>query len=128
MTEKRNKKLDLIKKEAIEPEFIGNNDYKNLIVSWGSTFYPIKDALEKLNLKDTAFLHFSQVYPISDSAEKCLKNAEKVINIELNYTGQLGRLLKREFGIEMNDSILKYDGRVFAVEEIIEKIEKVLRE
>lgn len=128
MTEKRNKKLDLIKKEAIEPEFIGNETYKNLIVSWGSTFYPIKDALEKLNLKDTAFLHFSQVYPISDSAEKCLKNAEKVINIELNYTGQLGRLLKREFGIEMNDSILKYDGRVFAVEEIIEKIEKVLRE
>lgn len=128
MTKKRNKKLDLIKKEAIEPEFIGNETYKNLIVSWGSTFYPIKDALEKLNLKDTAFLHFSQVYPISDSAEKCLKNAEKVINIELNYTGQLGRLLKREFGIEMNDSILKYDGRVFAVEEIIEKIEKVLRE
>ncbi|MDK2929574.1 MAG: 2-oxoglutarate/2-oxoacid ferredoxin oxidoreductase subunit alpha, partial [Methanococcus sp.] len=112
----------------IEPEFIGNETYKNLIVSWGSTFYPIKDALEKLNLKDTAFLHFSQVYPISDSAEKYLKNAEKVINIELNYTGQLGRLLKREFGIEMNDSILKYDGRVFAVEEIIEKIEKVLRE
>jgi len=27
----------------------------------------------------------------------------------------------------MNDSILKYDGRVFAVEELIEKIEKVLR-
>ncbi|MBA2862356.1 2-oxoacid:acceptor oxidoreductase subunit alpha [Methanococcus maripaludis] len=126
MTKKRNKKLDLIKKEAIAPEFIGNEDYKNLIVSWGTTYYPVKDALEKLNLKDTALLHFSQVYPISDSAEKYLKKAEKIINIELNYSGQLGRLLKREFGTEMNDSILKYDGRAFSVEELTEKIEKVL--
>ncbi|ABO35666.1 pyruvate flavodoxin/ferredoxin oxidoreductase domain protein [Methanococcus maripaludis C5] len=127
MTRKRNKKLNLIKKESIEPEFIGNENYKNLIVSWGTTYYPIKDALEELNLKDTAFIHFSQIYPISESGEKYLKKAEKVVNIELNYTGQLGRLLKREFGIEMNDSILKYDGRVFSVEELSEKIKKVLR-
>ena len=61
MMEKRNKKLELIKKDFIEPEFFGNENYRNLIVSWGSTYYPIKDALLKSNLNDTALLHFEQV-------------------------------------------------------------------
>ena len=42
--EKRFKKLDLIKKETIPPEFIGNEDFKYLIISWGSNYYLIKEA------------------------------------------------------------------------------------
>jgi len=127
MMEKRNKKLELIKKDFIEPEFFGNENYKNLIVSWGSTYYPIKDALLKSNLNDTALLHFEQVYPISNSVKKYFEKAEKVVNIELNYSGQLGQLLKLEFGINLHSSILKYDGRPFSVEDLSKEIEKVLR-
>lgn len=127
MMEKRNKKLELIKKDFIEPEFFGKETYKNLIVSWGSTYYSVKEALLKLNLNDTALLHFEQVYPISDSIKKYFEKAEKVINVELNYSGQLGQLLKCEFGINLHSSILKYDGRPFSVEDISKDIEKVLR-
>jgi len=127
MMEKRNKKLELIKKDFIEPEFFGKENYKNLIVSWGSTYYSVKEALLKLNLNDTALLHFEQVYPISDSVKKYFEKAEKVINVELNYSGQLGQLLKCEFGINLHSSILKYDGRPFSVEDLSKEIEKVLR-
>jgi 2-oxoglutarate ferredoxin oxidoreductase subunit alpha len=135
MQEKRNKKLELIKKEALKPELIKygnttdpeeNENYDYLVVGWGPTYYAIEGALKKLDRDDLAFLYFNQVYPISEDSIDYLKKAKKIICIEENYNAQFARLLKREFGIEANDKILKYNGRPFSVEELVEKLKEVL--
>jgi len=124
--EKRFKKLDLIKKETVPPEFIGNEDFKYLIVSWGSNYYLIKEALERLDRNDIGFLFFKQIYPIHEKVFDYLIKAEIKISIEQNPTGQFAKLLENETHINMNHRILKFSGYVFSVEEIVTRLKKII--
>jgi 2-oxoglutarate ferredoxin oxidoreductase subunit alpha len=124
--QKRFKKLGLLRKSAIPPELIGNEDFKYLIVSWGSNYYLIREALEKLNRDDIAFLFFKQVYPIHKDAFNYLIKAEIKIAIEQNPTGDFAKLLENETHINMNHRILKHSGYVFSVEEILEGLKNII--
>ena len=119
MPEKRMKKLELIKKEALMPYFYGNDEYEILMVSWGSTYYTLKEAIEKMNDEKIAHLHFNQVWPINENVYKYFEKAKKIIVIEGNLTGQFADLLKKEFGLNNIQKILKYNGRQFYVEDVI---------
>jgi 2-oxoglutarate ferredoxin oxidoreductase subunit alpha len=57
------KKLEKIKADSLAPEFIGNPKAKTLVVGWGTTYHPIVEALERINNKDIAFLHFKTGLP-----------------------------------------------------------------
>jgi 2-oxoglutarate ferredoxin oxidoreductase subunit alpha len=127
MVQKRLKKLELIKKEIIPPELIGAADYKILLVCWGSTYYSVKEALKILERKDIAALHFKQVYPLHPDTHLYLKKAQKTIIIENNATAQFRQLIKLQTAFEIENTILKYNGLPFSVEEIIEKLEGFLK-
>ncbi|MBN1805212.1 MAG: 2-oxoacid:acceptor oxidoreductase subunit alpha [Sedimentisphaerales bacterium] len=122
MVDKRLKKLELLKNETINPELSGPEDYKNLIVSWGSTYNIVKEALKNLGRDDTALLHFRQVYPLPNQTSDYLQKARKIIIVENNATSQFAKLIKLHTGIEINDKVLKYNGLAFNVEEIEEKL------
>lgn len=124
--QKRFKKLGLLRKAAIPPEFIGSKNFKYLIISWGSNYYLIKEALEKLSRDDVAFLSFKQIYPVHSSVFEYLIKAEVKIAIEQNPTGQFAKLLENETHINMNHRILKHSGYTFSVEEIFEKLKKII--
>jgi 2-oxoglutarate ferredoxin oxidoreductase subunit alpha len=126
MVNKRLEKLESIKKEVIPPELVGSENYTNLIIGWGTTYHVIKEALEELGREDTSFLHFKQVYPLYQETEKFLQKAEKRILIENNATAQLGKLIKLNTGIDIENKILKYNGVAYAVEEVVSHIEKYL--
>ena len=124
--EKRMRKLDLFMKEdQQEPEYFGGEDIDILLVGWGSTYGAIREAAETLNssgLKVGA-LSFGDIYPLPDKLLRKYKAiAKKVINIEQNFTGQLGKLITQETGFLMNDSILKYDGRQITSNEIVSRL------
>lgn len=123
--QKRFKKLGRLRKIAIPPEFIGKEGFKYLIVSWGSNYYLIKEALEQLDRDDIAFLFFKQIYPIHKSVLDYLIKAEIKITIEQNPTGQFAKLLENETHINMNHRILKHSGYVFSVEEIISELKNI---
>jgi 2-oxoglutarate ferredoxin oxidoreductase subunit alpha len=120
MPDKRMKKLEKLKEDAITPYFSGNPDYKTLVVSWGSTFYTIKEALKLLKNDSFAHVHFSQVWPLNDKIGEYFEKAEKIIVIEENVTGQFADLIKRKFCLNNIEKFLKYNGRHFYVEEIYE--------
>jgi len=124
--EKRYKKLELIKKAALAPEFIGNDDYEFLIIGWGSNYYLIKEALENLNRDNVAFLHFKQVYPLHSCVNDYVRKAKKIIAIENNPTGQFAKLVELETHIKINTTILNYSGYVFSVEELYRKLKKIV--
>ncbi|UCC23626.1 MAG: 2-oxoacid:acceptor oxidoreductase subunit alpha, partial [Planctomycetota bacterium] len=88
MVDKRLKKMDLIKTEAIEPELIGPEDYKTLVVCWGSTYHVVSEAIKSLGSDDVSLLHFRQVYPLHESAAEYLKRARELVLIEGNATSQ----------------------------------------
>lgn len=126
MVNKRLEKLESIKKELLAPELIGSENYKNLIIGWGSTYHVVKEALEELGREGTSFLHFRQVYPLHPETEKYLQKAEKRILVENNATAQLGKLIKLNTGVEIENKILKYNGLAFTVEEVRSNLEKYL--
>ncbi len=128
MTDKRMKKTEAIKKELQEPDFIGPESFDTLIVGWGSTWGPITEAVGLLNAETQgryAALVFGDVYPLPQKLllEKA-KRAKRLIHVEQNATGQLAGLIREETGISCTGSILKYDGRQIAAEEIVDRIRK----
>ena len=126
--EKRYKKLELIKKITIPPEFIGRESYKTLIIAWGSNYYIIKEAIEKLNRNDVALLYFKQVYPIHSSVKNYIEKAEQTIIIENNPNAQLAKLIELESHRAVDFKILRYTGYAFSVEELLKKIKNIVEE
>lgn len=128
MMDKRMKKLEGLKQELQEPEFIGDDDFETLLIGWGSTWGPIEEAVRLLNEDKNsryAALVFGDVYPLPLKLlkEKAAK-ARRIVNVEQNATGQLADLIRGETGIVCESSILKYDGRQISGEEIAERIRK----
>lgn len=123
MTEKRLKKMELIRQDIIAPYFEGEKSYKYLIVSWGSNFYVLKNAIK--NKKDFALLHFSWVYPLYDDVKDYFKRAHKLIIVEQNAYGQFANLLKQKFSLDFDYRFLKYDGMPFSSEEIEELLNEI---
>ena len=130
MVDKRLKKFNQMKEDSIPPELIGPSDYECLVIGWGSTYWPIREALENIiktgpNRK-ISFLHFKQIYPFHQSVTKYLERAEDVIIFENNAQGQMTNLIKLETSLKIQEKVLKYDGMPFSVEEVEESLKKFM--
>ncbi len=122
MVDKRLHKMALIKEETVPPALFGPQEFKILIIGWGSTYPIIKEAMEIIGRDDLAFLHFSQIFPLHERTQPLINQAEQIIIIENNATSQLGRFLKLHTGVDIQSKILKYSGLPFSVEEIVEGV------
>ena len=130
MVEKRFRKLDGMKKEFYGPQYYGPENAKTLFVSWGSTYGAVRESIDCLLLqkKSVAMIHYNKIWPFpAEESIELLKSRKDICVIENNYQGQFDRLLKRETQIKTGQPILRYDGRPFNVEFIIEKFEKRLK-
>ena len=126
MVDKRLSKLELLKGEIIPPELVGPEDYKNLIVCWGSIYSIVDEAVKNLNRDDVAFLHFKQIYPLPNETTGYLQKAHKIMIVENNATSQFAKLIKLHTGIDIKNKILKYNGLSFYVEELTERLNPLL--
>ncbi|MFW6414645.1 MAG: 2-oxoacid:acceptor oxidoreductase subunit alpha, partial [Verrucomicrobiota bacterium] len=117
-------KLAAIRKQALRPELFGESNAAYLVIGWGSTKNAVLEALSEINRDDIALLHFSQLYPLPDDCASYFEAAEKIIVIEQNISGQFARLLERETGIKVADTVSKTNGLPFFVEDIVKLIEE----
>jgi len=58
--------------------------------------------------------------------QQALSGVKRLISVENNATGQLARLINN-FGVNVSEKILKYDGRPFSVDELKKKIEEAIK-
>ena len=124
MQEKRLRKFEEMKKEVDKlpaVNIFGEKKSKKAIICWGSTKGPAKEAAEKLKIK---MIQIIVLEPFPEKQiKKALKGVKEVILVETNGLGQLGRILNC-WKIKVDKKILKYNGRPFTSEEIVEKISK----
>jgi len=79
--------------------------------------------LEALSGKeDYAFLQIISLWPLNKDIGVVINSFKEKILVENNATGQLGKLLKMETGVEFDRTILKYDGRPFFPNELKEEL------
>lgn len=104
---KRLRKLDTLRSDLEEPTFYGSESAKTILVGFGSTEGALKAFVK--DRKDVAALVFGDVYPLPTDKLEALSD-RVLVNVEMNATGQLARLIRMETGITMDKSILKFDG------------------
>jgi 2-oxoglutarate ferredoxin oxidoreductase subunit alpha len=132
MVEKRMKKLETIEKEVPVKEkvnFFGDESAKNMIVSWGSPKGAILEALHKLAEEgfSLGFIQVRMVHPLpNEYITSMLQNAQRIIDVEMNYSGQLGGIIREKTGIPMGFYILKYNGRPMTTTEVYDALKLVL--
>lgn len=128
MVDKRFRKIKKLIEEIPPPRIYGPADAEITIWSWGSCKGPVLEAMNILNQKEKKvnLVHFTFLYPFdSDVVEGILNETNKNIVVENNKTSQLSKIIMMNTGYKMKNKILKYSGRQFLPEEIINGIEKI---
>lgn len=134
MMHKRMRKLPLALSEMPAQRtfaLIGPENADVTIVGWGSTKGAILDALRILREEDgvTAnYLHVRLMRPFPvDGVTAVLERAKRTILVETNYMGQLGMLIREQTGFTVSDRVLKFDGRPFSQEELMDGLRSVIK-
>ncbi len=134
MVEKRLKKLDFLAKELEEAgvettKLYGPEKAMATIISWGGTKGPILEAL-KLLRRDGVVANYLQViylrpFPV-ERIKKGLANTNRTIIVEHNKTSQLSSLIREHLLKDVDEKILKYDGRPFSPAYLAVKVKEAL--
>ena len=126
MVEKRLRKMEAMKREALPPIVIGPEKYETAVICWGSVFEPLKEAMEILGSKEAVLVGCEQVYPLSEELCRIIKSPCRKIFVEGNATGQFSRVVRSHTGTGADDLILKYNGFQFTVEELVGELGRLL--
>jgi 2-oxoglutarate/2-oxoacid ferredoxin oxidoreductase subunit alpha len=134
MMNKRLGKLDLALKEISAEDkavMYGEDDSTDglTLLSWGSTKGAILDALDRLLAegKKIKFIQIRLMHPFpAVLLEQMLENTKVLVDIEMNYTSQLGLLLKQNLNRDANYRIVKYNGRPMSSSEVYNAIKRII--
>lgn len=131
MYEKRMGKREKILKETPDEDkavLFGEQDYEDLIITWGITTGAAVDAIPELASKGyrAAVLQLRMMDPFpSDHVAGILSKAENLISIEANYLGQLAELVKWKCGADVRKRVLKYTGRLITQDEVVHAFDRI---
>jgi 2-oxoglutarate ferredoxin oxidoreductase subunit alpha len=126
MQEKRLRKTKTLENELSREEQVkvyGNLESRTVLLCWGSTKGSCIEVAEELGLKVVQPLVLEPL-PV-DSLKNALSGADKIIDIEVNATGQLAKHVSA-YGICIDHMILRFDARPFTVDALLEKVKEVL--
>ena len=132
MMEKRMKKLELVEKEVpLEDKlaFFGDRNSENVIVSWGSPKGAILEAIAMLKAEglNAGFIQVRMISPFpADLINKALEGKKRIIDVEDNFSGQLGQVIREMTGVVPNFHVLKYTGRPMTTTEVYEALKAIL--
>lgn len=132
MMEKRMGKLDLALKELSDDEKVVMHDNGSdaTVITWGSCKGAILDAIDML--KDEGIvLNYIQVkllHPFpSSTIERMLNGTRMLIDVEMNYSAQLSRLLRANLQRDADYHVVKYNGRPMSSSEVYNALKDIMQ-
>ncbi|MEW6593317.1 MAG: 2-oxoacid:acceptor oxidoreductase subunit alpha [Thermodesulfobacteriota bacterium] len=129
MVDKRLRKFAGLRQEVLPPHHEGPADADLLLVGWGSTRGPLREAAEILanQGRRVATLHFTQIWPlVPEQFRDLLATAGTVVCVEGNATGQFARLIRQESGFSIPHQVLRYDGLPFTARYILDRLDHLM--
>jgi 2-oxoglutarate/2-oxoacid ferredoxin oxidoreductase subunit alpha len=131
MTAKRRRKLQQLAEEIPLPEVYGEPRGETLIVGWGSTFGPIREAIDRAieRGKRVSSLHLRHLHPLPKGLEHIFASFDRILVVEMNDQGlygygQLATILRARFCDPKISSLTKTDGLTFRIKEVLQGIFK----
>ena len=129
MTAKRRRKLKQLAEEIPLPEVYGKSEGDTLVVGWGSTFGPIREAVERATERgqNVSSIHLRHLHPLPNGLEGVFSRFNRIVVAEMNDEGlygfgQLATLLRARFCDPKIQSLTKTDGLTFRVKEILQGV------
>lgn len=128
--EKRARKVRLAVQEVERLQLyerFGDDEAEIGILGWGSTIGPVKEAVELAQAEGipVAVLYPKLLYPLSRPLiENFIAKRKAIIVPELNYVGQLARMIQAEFWREVI-SLRQFGGIPFRTRDVYEEIQRV---
>jgi 2-oxoglutarate ferredoxin oxidoreductase subunit alpha len=130
MMNKRMSKLDVALNEiSDEDKAVAYGEYDPVlgltIIGWGSTKGAILDVMDRFKDegKKIKFIQVRLLHPFPTTLmEKMLDDTKVLVDIEMNYSSQLGALIKQNLRREINYRIVKYNGRPMSSSEVYNAI------
>lgn len=129
MTAKRRRKLKQLAEEIPLPEVYGKPEGDTLVVGWGSTFGPIREAVERATERgqNVSSIHLRHLHPLPNGLEGVFARFNRIVVAEMNDEGlygfgQLATLLRARFCDPKIQSLTKTDGLTFRVKEILQGV------
>lgn len=130
MTVKRRRKLQALGAELPVPGVFGAPDGEVLLVGWGSTQGPIREAVMRARQEGRAVssLHLKYLNPLPNGLEKIFARFRHVYVVEMNDAGlygygQLGTLLRARYCDPRIEGINKTDGLTWKVREVLDQVQ-----
>jgi len=128
MTAKRRKKLQALGASLPVPKVYGPPEGNVLLVGWGSTEGPIKEAVDRARAAgdSVSSLHLRHINPLPNGLENIFAGFNHVLVVEMNDEGlygfgQLGQVLRARYCDPKIQGINKTDGLTWKVKEILER-------
>ena len=129
MTAKRRNKIKTLGATLPLPEVFGDPDGDVLVVGWGSTWGPVREAIRRLQSAGVKAgqLHLRHINPLPNGLETIFKRYRNVIVVEMNDEGiygfgQLAMHLRGCLALPSIRSLTKTDGLTFKVSEIVDGV------
>jgi len=133
MTAKRRKKLQKLATELPIPQVFGPPEGNVLLVGWGSTRGPIREAVERARKAgdSVSSLHIRHLNPLPGGLDKIFAGFNHVFVVEMNDEGlygfgQLGSLLRARYADPKIRGINKTDGLTWKVREILDRAKEAV--
>jgi 2-oxoglutarate ferredoxin oxidoreductase subunit alpha len=131
MTAKRREKIKALGASLPAPELTGDTAGEVLLVTWGSSWGPGREALTRVRNTGVkaGHMHLRHVHPLPNGLEETFARYHKIVVAELNDEGiygfgQFAMMLRARYANPNIVSITKTDGLTFKVSEIVAGIAK----
>jgi len=131
MTARRRNKLRDLAATYPKPEVYGPEEGNILLVGWGSTMGPIREAVDRARKEGDSIsaIHIRHISPLPNGLEEIFAGFSHVLVVEMNDEGlygfgQLATLLRSRYCDPKIRSITKTDGLTFKVKEILKRAQE----
>jgi 2-oxoglutarate ferredoxin oxidoreductase subunit alpha len=129
MTARRRRKLQKLASELPLPQVFGPPEGNVLLVGWGSTLGPIREAVERARAvgNSVSALHLRHICPLPDGLENIFAGFNEVVVVEMNDEGlygygQLAGILRSRYCLPKIRGLNKTDGLTWRVREILDQV------
>jgi 2-oxoglutarate ferredoxin oxidoreductase subunit alpha len=133
MTAKRREKLKVLAASLPVPEVHGDAGGDVLLVGWGSTWGPVREAVNRLRSRGVKAgqVHLRHLHPLPSGLDEIFSRFAHVLVVEMNDQGlygfgQMASLLRARHALPSIRSITKTDGLTFRVSEILGGVDRHL--
>jgi 2-oxoglutarate ferredoxin oxidoreductase subunit alpha len=128
MTARRRKKLQALATTLPTPKVYGPPEGNVLLVGWGSTEGPIREAVDRARAAgdSVSAIHFKYINPLPPGLENIFSGFNHILVVEMNDEGlygygQFAGLLRARYSDPKIRGLTKTDGLTFKVKEILER-------